>query len=149
MLDKRKSDRVKEILEDPSLFPDTFKNWIAKAVEIHPTFTLPKAQLPVVDRAHNVGATGEPAFQNSWVNEGGGYAPATFYRDPFNRVHLGGVVQSGTAGTTIFTLPPAYRPTTIVAFRSDIDIDVNPDGTVEHVSGVNTFVPLDGLSFRV
>lgn len=59
---------------------------------------------------HEVGAAGEPAFQNSWVNE----SPTTettaaFYKDPFGVIHLKGLITGGT-NSTIFTLPAGYRP---------------------------------------
>lgn len=63
----------------------------------------------VNDKWHNIGAAGEPAFQNGWVNVGGTYVVARFCK-------LGGItfiemsVKSGSLVTTIFTLPIGYRP---------------------------------------
>lgn len=149
MLDARKRDRVEEILKDPALFPDEFKTWIVKAVETHPTFTLPQAQLPVLDREHAIGGVAEPAFQNSWVNYDPANSQASFYRDLSRRVYVGGTVKSGGAGTVIFTLPPAYRPSLIETFFvGSIVLEVQPDGDVRHVSGSTALVPLT-ISFRV
>ena len=60
---------------------------------------------------HNVGAAGEPAFQNGWQNYGG-WPPARFRMSADGTVFLQGLVSSGTVqgGVPIFTLPPAYRP---------------------------------------
>jgi hypothetical protein len=62
------------------------------------------------DTWHEVGAAGEPAFQNGWVNFGGVYSPVSFRKDSAGVVHIQGLVKSGTLGTTIFTLPGGYRP---------------------------------------
>lgn len=62
---------------------------------------------------HNVGATGEPAFQNSWVNFGGGPSgnqAARFMLTQGGEVHSEGLVASGVIGSAIYTLPAGYRP---------------------------------------
>lgn len=56
-----------------------------------------------------VGAAGQPAFQNGWVNTTG-EAPASFFKDPFGIVHLRGRIQGGTSPSIAFTLPAGYRP---------------------------------------
>ena len=61
---------------------------------------------------HNIGAPGEPTFQNSWQNNAMttyGY-PAGFYKDREGIVHLVGRITSGSANNAIFQLPPGYRP---------------------------------------
>jgi hypothetical protein len=55
-----------------------------------------------------VGAAGQPAFTNSWVNFDS-VRPVGFYRH-LGRVYLTGVAKSGTVGAAIFTLPAGYRP---------------------------------------
>ena len=74
------------------------------------------AQVNVPEDWHNVGGTGEPAFQNSW-NTFSGQMKLSF------RLRSGGVVDiagyavtGGTAGSTVFTLPTGYRPSTQVNF---------------------------------
>jgi hypothetical protein len=67
------------------------------------------------------------SFQNGWSNNGAGQVGA-FYRavaSPNNCTQLIGAIKPGTKtnGTTIFTLPAAYRPS------SAIDIPVNVDVT--------------------
>jgi hypothetical protein len=59
---------------------------------------------------HEIGGTNEPTFENSWANLGGAYETAAFYKDPFGRVHIKGAVDTGSSGTTAFTLPEGYRP---------------------------------------
>lgn len=63
-----------------------------------------------IEAWHVVGAAGEPAFQNSWVNYGSGYGDAAFRKRPDGVVELAGMVKSGTANGVIFTLPAGYRP---------------------------------------
>jgi len=57
---------------------------------------------------HEVGAPGEPQFQNSWVAQEA-YPPVAFYKDHEGIVHLRGVISGGT-GVFAFRLPPGYRP---------------------------------------
>ena len=64
-----------------------------------------------VESWHEVGQTGEPAFENGWQNLGDSRtATAAFYKDPWGVVHLKGTVKSGSNGSTIFTLPCGYGP---------------------------------------
>ena len=67
---------------------------------------------------HEVGAAGEPDFQNTYANSGSGFETAAFYKDREGVVHLKGFV-TGT-GTTIFHLPAGYRP----ANGKEIDLPV-------------------------
>jgi hypothetical protein len=112
-----------------------------------------------VEGWHVVGAAGEPAFENSWVNYGGGFSSAAFYKDPYGVVHLKGVVQLGTIGTTIFSLPSGYLPSEdlIISTRSnnasgEVRILVGCfffcDDEVVAQAGSNTWFSLDGISFR-
>lgn len=80
----------------------------------------------LMDTWHVVGAAGEPAFQNSWVNFGGIYATLAFRKDPFGKVKLRGTIKGGVNGTAVFTLPVGYRP------PADIAVPV------ETMSGANT-----------
>jgi hypothetical protein len=58
---------------------------------------------------HVVGASGEPAFENSWTNEGSTWQVARFRKDN-GVVHVQGLVHNGTVNTAVFTLPLGYRP---------------------------------------
>ncbi|MBM4253016.1 MAG: hypothetical protein FJ146_13670 [Deltaproteobacteria bacterium] len=51
-----------------------------------------------------------PTFQNSWVNYGGTWEPAGYYKDKFGVVHLKGLIKNGTLNQAAFTLPVGYRP---------------------------------------
>lgn len=64
----------------------------------------------LTDSWHLVAGTDEPAFENSWVNFGGIFPVASFIRDGDGFVHIRGLVKSGTANSTVFTLPAGYRP---------------------------------------
>jgi hypothetical protein len=109
---------------------------------------------PVVDKVHLVGGSGEPAFQNSWVNFGGaGVADASFYRQA-GRVYLDGYIKSGTINTAAFTLPTGYRPGGQQAFVSDSNgafgvLIVNANGDVIPSINSNVIYTLSGFSFRV
>lgn len=62
------------------------------------------------ESVHAVGAPGQPAFQNLWINHGGSIdEPAGFYKDQEGIVHLQGQVVDGTSAV-IFQLPPGDRP---------------------------------------
>jgi hypothetical protein len=117
--------------------------------------------LVTMDSWHAVGATGEPAFQNSWVNFDGA-APtgryARFRRYPDGRVRMAGVVKTGASGTVAFTLPAGYRPPSSEAFsvlsggNAAGQVVIGSDGTVllqngASPSNVSTFVFLDGVEF--
>ena len=103
---------------------------------------------------HEVGALGEPAFANSWVNYNSAtHATAAFYKDGSGRVHLKGSIKSGTIGATVFTLPVGYRP----ALQNDFGVlsgtgsgacIITAAGAVVAVLGTNTSFALNSISFR-
>lgn len=108
----------------------------------------------IVEPWHQIGAAGEPAFQNGWTHYGYGWPNAAFYKDPFGVVHMKGLIKSGTVGATAFTLPVGYRPTEnrmITTFSNEtvarIDI-FYATGQVYVYSGSNVYISLDGASFR-
>ena len=103
---------------------------------------------------HQIGAAGEPAFQNSWANYD--TRVCRFYKDAGQRVHLVGFLQSGSTGTVCFTLPAGYRPVTggtsgwlyaVVTNGGTGSIEVRSDGTVRVQSWGSTWVGLNGISF--
>lgn len=65
---------------------------------------------------HEIGATSEPAFTNSWVNVGGGEPTAAFQKTATGIVLLKGMIKSGTLAASAFTLPVGYRPSQQVEF---------------------------------
>jgi hypothetical protein len=127
------------------------------------TGNYPNPTLAPPEAWHEVGSTGEPPFQNSWVNlDSSGLATAAFYKDPFGVVRLKGIVSGGTVSTAVFTLPAGYRPPKTEDFPAVsfggtspsivlADVIVGDDGTVQiAVSAGNTSsgVTLDGITFR-
>ncbi len=103
----------------------------------------------LIDDWHEVGASGEPAFQNSWVNFDSNSASAAFRKDGEGTVHIKGLVKGGTLSNAVFTLPVGYRPLKIAhtpVISSDTAaparMQVNPDGTVVPQTGGLTFYGL-------
>lgn len=113
-----------------------------------------------IESPHVVGAAGEPAFENGWVNFGSGaltYEGARFWKDPTGRVHLEGMVKSGTLGLAatgvIFTLPVGYRPGNshqfaVVSNSLFGQAAVASDGKVYAIAGNNASFTLSGISFK-
>lgn len=106
-----------------------------------------------VEDWHEVGTSGEPEFENSWVNIDTTRA-ARFYKDPFGIVHLAGMINTGTANTIAFTLPSGYFPdytgsTTPQHFVADLAarVVITDAGEVRPVS-YTSYVSLDGITFR-
>jgi hypothetical protein len=98
-----------------------------------------------------------PTLLNSWVNYDvpNGYAAAGYYKDKENLVHLRGLIKDGNsaASTILFTLPVGYRPSTIQIFAAVNGngfsrVDVYPSGNVLILSGGNSYLSLDGITFR-
>lgn len=88
-----------------------------------------------LDSWHIVGAAGEPAFQNSWVNFGAPYGSMRFRKYPDGRVRIAGCCKTGATGTVAFTLPVGYRPASsliivIDAYNGTGYLIIGTDGTV-------------------
>jgi microcystin-dependent protein len=109
-----------------------------------------------------VGAAGQPAFQNGWLNYdnnaavpgSGNQRSAGFYKFG-GRVHLTGVIKNGTLNVAAFTLPVGYRP---LASNNDFAVvagglfgsaRIESTGAVVPESGSVAYVFLDGMSARV
>lgn len=107
----------------------------------------------VIEAPHVVGASGEPAFQNSWVNyDTTTFMGARFWKDPMGIVHIDGMVKSGTIGATIFSLPAGYRPSNGLLFVTLANgaiarFDVAPTGNVVSQSGSNVWFSIQA-SFK-
>lgn len=109
-----------------------------------------------------------PGFSASWSNFGDVYQMVGFHRDR-GYVHLRGLarwhyVQTSSAYSVVFYLPPGYRPAKQEVFAAstqydsiDGRVDVRPDGAVQvqrgvpggSTSGEQGWVSLSGISFRV
>lgn len=91
-------------------------------------------------------------FLNSWVNYGGGYANAGYYKDDHGVVHLKGFVKSGSLGV-IYVLPVGYRPTYVIyiavlSAQALGGLLIYPSGDVYLYFGSNAFVSLENIHFR-
>lgn len=113
-----------------------------------------------------VGSGGSaPAFQGTWINYGAPYRSASFCRRAGFTV-LGGLVKSGAAGSTIFTLPVGYRPAASIIVDAIVNavtdgsvavndiairLNIGSDGTVTHYTTGMTastgYVSLEGIMF--
>ena len=96
-----------------------------------------------------------PTLLSGWVNYGDGLAAAGYCKGPDNRVHLQGLIKSGTVadGTVIFTLPQGFRPKQTQMFIVFISnggygrVDVNVNGNVVAKIVNATYTSLSGISF--
>ena len=96
-----------------------------------------------------------PTLLSGWVNYGDGLAAAGYYKGPDNRVHLQGLIKSGTVadGTVIFTLPQGFRPLKKEMFIVFISgggygrVDVYDNGSVVAKIVNATYTSLSGISF--
>lgn len=62
-----------------------------------------------VEEWHEMDATGEPQFLNTWAQNGNPYAPAAFYKDPFGVVHLRGAITPGASPSAdVIYIPEEY-----------------------------------------
>jgi hypothetical protein len=91
-----------------------------------------------------------PTLAGTWVNFNSGYSPAGYYKDPMGFVHLRGLVVSGTANTTIFTLPVGSRPPYINNLIASVNgaatnLIIGSDGTIASSGGATGGVYLDGI----
>jgi hypothetical protein len=118
--------------------------------------------LPPPGRDHNVGAPGEPKFQNGCHNAGPPFADVGFFKDREGVVHLKGFFTGCNSPTqTVFQLPPGYRPVRgrglgFACYQCQVGATIvgtdyvpdNPsyDGAVDIDSA--TAGNLDGISFR-
>jgi hypothetical protein len=103
---------------------------------------------------HEVGAPGEPLFENGYKNNGGEFSTAAFFKDHEGMVHLKGTLDVGTPNSAAFTLPPGYRPLQKTFGQAahtntnDASIQVSPSGGVEIHTGGSSSAGLDGFTFR-
>lgn len=95
----------------------------------------------------------QATLQNKWTNYGQGYNTAAYTRTDDDWVRIRGLVQGGTIGTTIFTLPVGYRPPARGLFAASTSpnaygrVDVHSSGAVVAITGSNGWISLDGIAF--
>lgn len=100
------------------------------------------------------GAWITPTLTNSWVNFGGSYENAGYMKDSLGFVHLKGLVKSGVASQSIFTLPVGYRPLntrymSTVGGGTIATIDINASGAViPNGTGIASSCSLECITFR-
>jgi hypothetical protein len=152
----RERQQVKRLLGNPLEFPSVYLGWLESYLA--PIFRGRDSKIAASAIApsvlHTIGATGEPGFQNGWVNYGVGYQTAGFYKDSSGVVHLTGLIKAGTANTTAFTLPVGFRPAMFLHFPAVSNsafgvLRIDYTGTVAPgVEGSTVWYSLDGVSFR-
>ena len=94
-----------------------------------------------------------PTLINGWKIQTEVAPHVGYFKDSMGIVHMRGFVTGGAAGTIIFNLPEGYRPAQIsrwavyatAAFGS---ISIVSNGAVYFMSGANTRVSLNEISFR-
>jgi hypothetical protein len=134
--------------------------YVASDPKAQGNFDALAAQFPLsrkslaVETPHDIGGAGEPAFQNSWANFGGGWQEARFWKTPDGMVHIEGLVAGGTVPTSVvFTLPAGYRPGANLIFATDTNLetharlDIESDGEVRVRAANATYVSLN-CSFK-
>jgi hypothetical protein len=102
------------------------------------------------------GRTGAPSFQHGWVpfDAPGGRDPA-FRKLSNGMVVLTGVIQSGTIGQVIATLPAGFRPRPgygsmwfpVVSNSAFGAASVEANGDIYPQTGSNVWFFLDGIAF--
>jgi hypothetical protein len=134
----------------------TYEQLVAQVLSVSEELKLNgKITLTNKENYTTVGSTGASAFANSWVNFGAPYYNAAYWIDPFNFVHLRGVIKNGTVGNSAFTLPPGYRPSASLEFwvlsnGTNGRVTIASSGTVTPVlPSNNASVVLDQIIFKV
>lgn len=97
-----------------------------------------------------------PTLLNGWVNFGGSWQAAGYYKTPQGEVRILGTVKNGTLGAPVFSLPAGYRPAAgFVLARATVNIntfavqsqEVHDSGSVTLNGATNTGSAI-GFEFR-
>ena len=95
-----------------------------------------------------------PTFQNGWINYGSGFDSAAYMKDRNGFVHLKGMVKSGTANTTFFTLPAGYRSSATLYYPAVNAgtgmgiINIGPSGTVTMDAGNAGYMSISSVIYK-
>lgn len=111
-----------------------------------------------IENWHEVGTTGEPAFQNGWVSfdAGGasGHTTPAFAMQSDGWCRMKGIVKNGSPVNSImFTMPPEYRPPflwggIVLGGDANAAVNISVNGTVHAVQGGSAaYVSLDGIAW--
>lgn len=146
---------------DPTTFSDGSTHDTLQLTELHvvdgnastPGYVCDYSAVVFLNGAwKTVGATGQPAFANSWVNYGGANQVMQF-RKIGKKVYARGVLKDGTFSATVFTLPSGFRPLSQQVFpgsnggytaqgASYIQVDTSGNVKVVESTGNNSVVPV-------
>lgn len=127
---------------------------------------VPNSQSSIREKCHN-GALGEiadayprptvivPELAGRWVNAASaGIRDVGHWKDRYGHVCFAGGVRGGDDASVIFTLPAGSRPGGTIWRKlynpksgGDVVIAIEANGEVRHVSGSNSAIPLDGITF--
>jgi hypothetical protein len=110
----------------------------------------PNPGLAPIEAWHEVGAAGQPTFQNGWSNFGG-FSTMAFAKDSAGFVHLKGTITAGTFAAPVITLPAGYRPGQNLAVPVAIQRDaiILTTGEIEvFQTGAETNCGFDGIVFK-
>jgi hypothetical protein len=101
------------------------------------------------------------SFLNGWTQHpAAGYEQAGYYKDPYGRVHLRGLISPGTVGAVALNLPKGYRPSATwnqavlsqdtggTRYLSRLHVLSNGDVVTFTGGSPNWWWSLSGVSFR-
>lgn len=107
---------------------------------------------------HEIGASGEPAFQNSWANEGSAGNETAAFKYRAGMLFFKGYIDSGTTtdGTVVFTLPEGRRPNSTIRVSGmfvngsseisyQLEIQTDGDVAIYGVSGATPILSLHAI----
>lgn len=136
-------------------------NQIIKSAELNANFegladgTLFETGIVTADHVSAQEEWNDATLLNSWVDYGGSFPSAGYFKDHTDIVHVRGLVKDGTTstGTIIFTLPSGYRPANTLIFPTISNnalgqVRVDSDGDVMIYSGSSSWFALDVMVFR-
>lgn len=94
-----------------------------------------------------------PTLVNSWAQQAN-YTTVGYTKDENGFVYLRGALVTGTAPSTLFTLPTGFRPAKIGVYATysasgSCKCTVNPDGTVVATLAASNNMSIDGVRFYV
>jgi hypothetical protein len=92
----------------------------------------------VNDDWHEIGASNEPAFQNSWANNTVSNPNTLAFKKEGKWIVFKGAIDGGASNTTVFTLPTTHRPSTLcVAAAATNELDAVARVAVTATGDVN------------